>query len=123
MTAMPLPDVTITEMADVLRILAHESRLRLIDALFVGGERSVGELEGLTGIGQPALSQQLGILRKADLVNTRRAAKQVYYSIRPEAFARLADYLARLATGGQEVASAPRPVTAPGAAAMFARIL
>ena len=41
--------------------------------LLENGEKSVGELETMTGIGQPGLSQQLAILRKAELVQTRRA--------------------------------------------------
>ncbi len=34
-----------------------------------------------TGIGQPALSQQLGELRRAELVATRREARLIYYRI------------------------------------------
>ena len=124
MTAPPLSAADIAAMAEVLRILAHESRLRLIDSLLAGGEKSVGELEGLTGIGQPALSQQLGILRKAELVNTRRAAKQVYYSIKPDAFVRVARYLGRVAAKKPEAAASPQPAKAPGgSAAQFARML
>src|SRR3546814_6200758 len=47
----------------------------------VEGERSVGDLETVTGTGQPMLSQQLGILRKAALVKTRREAKHVFYRL------------------------------------------
>jgi DNA-binding transcriptional ArsR family regulator len=35
----------------------------------------------LVGVGQPSLSQQLGILRKDELVATRREGKQIYYRI------------------------------------------
>ena len=41
----------------------------------------MGELEQVTGITQPGLSQQLGVLRKAGLVDTRKDAKLVYYTI------------------------------------------
>ena len=37
-----------------------------------------------TGIGQPGLSQQLAELRRAELVTTRRQAKQVFYSLADE---------------------------------------
>ena len=50
----------------------------------VEGERSVTELEALTGIRQPTLSQQLGVLRNEELVATRRDGKWVYYRIASE---------------------------------------
>ncbi|WP_454886362.1 ArsR/SmtB family transcription factor [Sphingomonas oryzagri] len=68
------------ETAELLRVLGHGVRLSLLTSL-IAGERSVGEIETQTGVGQPALSQQLGVLRKAGLVLTRREAKLVFYRI------------------------------------------
>ena len=113
----------LARLAELLRALAHDLRLRLIDALRVRGELSVGELEAETGIAQPTLSQQLAILRKADLVHTRKAAKQVYYSIAPEAFAQVAGFLGGLAATGESPAASTTPSKNRGAAAMFARLL
>jgi DNA-binding transcriptional ArsR family regulator len=45
------------------------------------GEKSVGELETLLEIHQPTLSQQLTVLREANLVSTRREGKNIIYSI------------------------------------------
>ena len=45
------------------------------------GEKSVGELESLLDIRQPTLSQQLTVLREAELVTTRRDGKSIFYSI------------------------------------------
>lgn len=113
--------------AEVMRTLGHDTRLKLIATLLAQGEKSVGEIEAITGIGQPGLSQQLGILRKGELVETRRAAKQVYYSIASGAFAATAAFLATLAKPAPEqvaAGKARKPVSpARGAAAMFARIL
>lgn len=126
---MPLPtlpaltEAEATAMVEVLRTLGHETRLRLIDTLRVEGERSVGELEQLTGIGQPGLSQQLAILRKADLVHTRRAAKQVYYSLAPEALHGAALFLGEIAGDAQGGAQGGKPNPVGGSAAMFAKIL
>ena len=47
----------------------------------VDGERNVGELEELLGIVQPTLSQQLAVLRREGLVDTRREGKLVYYRV------------------------------------------
>jgi ArsR family transcriptional regulator len=49
---------------------------RLLD-----GELSVSGLESELGLKQPSLSQQLGVLREANLVATRREAKSVFYSL------------------------------------------
>ncbi|KMN37959.1 ArsR family transcriptional regulator [Chromobacterium sp. LK1] len=64
----------------LLKGLANEDRLLLLCQL-VDGEKSVSELERLTGIHQPTLSQQLGVLRNEGLVTTRRDGKWVYYSV------------------------------------------
>ena len=66
--------------SQLLKSLSHPDRLLLLCQL-TQGEYCVGELEGLVGVGQPSLSQQLGILRKDQLVATRREGKQIYYSI------------------------------------------
>jgi DNA-binding transcriptional ArsR family regulator len=60
--------------------LANEDRLLLLCQL-TQGERNVGELEALSGIRQPTLSQQLGVLRDEGMVNTRRMGKYIYYSL------------------------------------------
>ncbi|MBB5017017.1 ArsR family transcriptional regulator [Chitinivorax tropicus] len=71
------------EASQLLRALANEDRLLLLCQLSQG-ERSVGELETLTGIRQPSLSQQLGILRQEALVQTRREGKRIHYQIADE---------------------------------------
>lgn len=113
-------------LAEVMRILGHDTRLRLIATLLEQGEKSVSEIEVLTGIGQPGLSQQLAILRKADLVQARRAAKQVYYCIAPAAFAPAAAFLSALAPDAARPAATTQVTPPPpprGSAAVFAKLL
>ncbi|GAB6966265.1 hypothetical protein JCM25156A_03020 [Komagataeibacter kakiaceti JCM 25156] len=64
-----------------LRLLAQPQRLMVL-ACLLDGEKSVGQIEAETGIGQPTLSQQLAELRRAEIVTTRKEARQVIYSIR-----------------------------------------
>lgn len=64
----------------LLHVLANEDRLLLLCQLSQG-EKSVGELEELLDIRQPTLSQQLGVLRNEQLVNTRRDGKRIFYSV------------------------------------------
>lgn len=68
---------------EALKALAHPYRLQILCTL--GSNRlAVGEIEEATGITQPALSQQLRILREAELVEAQREAKQVFYCVHRE---------------------------------------
>lgn len=69
-----------SEVAGILRLLSNEDRLMLLCQLSMG-ECSVGELEQLTAIRQPTLSQQLGVLRQDGLVETRRVSRQIFYRL------------------------------------------
>lgn len=103
-----------------LKAAAHPLRFRILD-LLRGGERNVGEIEEVSGIAQPGLSQQLGVLRKAGLVETRKDAKLVFYSLDSRAMARLAECFAQL--GGLAAAgAAARPRQPSPGAANFARL-
>lgn len=64
----------------LLKTMANEDRLLLLCHL-IEAERNVGELERLTGIRQPTLSQQLGVLRDEGVVQTRREGKYIYYAL------------------------------------------
>lgn len=64
----------------MLKLLGNEDRLLLLCQLSLQ-ERTVGELERLTGVSQPTLSQQLGILRREGLVTTRREGKFIWYQL------------------------------------------
>ena len=69
-----------------IKIFAQPQRLMILSCL-LRGERNVGDIAELTGIVQPALSQQLGELRRAELVQTRKEAKQVWYMLTDDAVA------------------------------------
>ncbi len=60
----------------LLKVLANPDRLLLLCQLSQG-ELNVTDLEALSGIQQPTLSQQLAVLRSKSMVETRRAGKQV----------------------------------------------
>ena len=66
--------------AEKLKVYAQPQRLMVLSCL-LRGERTVGEIDTATGLGQPALSQQLAELRRNDLVKTRRASKQIWYDL------------------------------------------
>ncbi|MXP27051.1 metalloregulator ArsR/SmtB family transcription factor [Altererythrobacter indicus] len=115
--------MNLEDSADVLRVLGHTVRLNLLSAI-IDGERAVSEIEALTGITQPMLSQQLGVLRKSQLVETRREAKQIFYRINHDRMQAVRALMDRLAGTGRDssAAMAMDRFQSGGSAAMFARI-
>lgn len=83
---------------EALKALAHPLRFRIL-AVLAAGERNVGEIEHVTGITQPGLSQQLSVLRKAGLVDTRKEAKLVFYAVAAPQIGAVTSALAALAPG------------------------
>ena len=71
-----------TDAAQLLKALANEKRLMIL-CLLAEGERSVGELNALLDLSQSALSQHLALLREEGLVQTRREAQTIHYSLTP----------------------------------------
>ncbi|WP_166268233.1 ArsR/SmtB family transcription factor [Marinobacter caseinilyticus] len=63
-----------------LKSLSHQGRLLLLCQLSQG-ELGVSELEKLTDIQQPSLSQHLGVLRRDGLIAPRKVGKSVFYRI------------------------------------------
>lgn len=119
---------TVSENALVeqFKAIAHPLRLRILEAL-CNNERNVGEIEHATGIGQPALSQQLGVLRKAGLVETRKEAKLVFYSLAADKLGALSGLLSALTPDtscqqGQATKSAALAPASASGVANFARL-
>ena len=76
----PLSAETAQALADTFRVLGDPTRIRLIAAMAVA-ERCVGDLASLVGMSESAVSHQLRMLRAARLVRTRRAGRQVFYTL------------------------------------------
>ena len=79
-----LPDIESeqSKLKTVLRAMSNAKRMRILNELSDGRERSVSELEGvIASLSQSALSQHLARLRRANIVRTRRESQTIYYSI------------------------------------------
>lgn len=94
------------EAAALLKALSNEKRLLILCTL-AAGELSVSELNARIPMSQSALSQQLAVLRREGLVQTRREAQTIYYTVVPSNAAQVIEVLRRLYCGGKE-ASYPR---------------
>ena len=81
----PKPDEAMAEhaadAARLLKSLSHEKRL-LILCMLVEGEMTVGEINARVAGSQSVVSQHLAVLRRDDLVQTRRDAQTIFYSLR-----------------------------------------
>jgi DNA-binding transcriptional ArsR family regulator len=91
-SAAPMPRLTVTpqglkqlernahKASDLLGAMANTSRLMILCRL-AEGEKSVSELQPMIGLSQSALSQHLAVLRRRQLVRTRRDGQSIYYSL------------------------------------------
>ncbi len=71
---------TARSVAETMQALATPSRVRILSRLGAG-PCSVGELARAIGMGQPAVSQQLRVLRHLGLVVGERDGRQVIYAL------------------------------------------
>ncbi len=83
--------------AEFFRTLAHPARIRVLEVLR-DGEHSVSELVPAIGIEASHLSQQLAILRRANLVQTRKEGTSVLYSVGNPMIFELLDVARRILT-------------------------
>ena len=65
---------------EFFKTLGHPARVRILELLAVQ-DQSVGELASEIGIESSNLSQQLGVLRRAGVVDARKDGNNVIYSI------------------------------------------
>lgn len=79
--ALPIADRTMTGLTQVFKLLADESRLRILLTLAREGETHVSALCAMLNQSQPAVSHHLTLLRMAGLVGFRRDGKFNFYRL------------------------------------------
>ena len=79
--ALPLTDRTIASLTQHFKLLADDSRLRILLTLAREGETHVSALCQMLGQSQPAVSHHLTLLRMAGLVGFRRDGKFNFYRL------------------------------------------
>ena len=72
------PTETTNSVLEVFQALSHPVRLEIC-RLLMARQYSVGELCEILDLKQYAVSQQLAVLRKAEIVETRRDARHIIY--------------------------------------------
>lgn len=66
--------------AQLLKALANEARLKIVDCL-AKGESSVGELTKVIGLDRSTVSKHLALLKAHGIVRDRRDGNVVYYQL------------------------------------------
>jgi DNA-binding transcriptional ArsR family regulator len=75
--------------AQLLKLLANETRLLILCRLVAEREMSAGAIVAAAGLGQSAVSQHLAKLRDDGLVATRRDGQTIHYRIADKNVARI----------------------------------
>jgi len=81
MSSVMLPVELLERMASVLRVLAHPSRLKIIEMLELEKHAPVSRIQTNLGLPQAVTSQHLGHMKRVGLLSATRQGKEVWYSI------------------------------------------
>jgi DNA-binding transcriptional ArsR family regulator len=79
---------TYQRLAETFGALADPTRAHIVH-LLLGQERCTAELAPAVGVSDPAVSQHLRLLRRLDLVASRRQGRYVYYRLDDDHVAQL----------------------------------
>ena len=77
---MSMANPDLRPLARLFKALGDETRLRIV-ALLSHGELCVCHVEAALAVPQPTASRQLGILRNAGVVDSRRQGTWIYYRL------------------------------------------
>jgi ArsR family transcriptional regulator len=89
----PLDPGLAQDLVRLFKLLADETRLKILNYLMQAHELNVRTLCGLLAQSQPAVSHHLALLKEAGLIECRRDGKHNFYRIVPQ---RCAEHLDRV---------------------------
>ena len=89
-----------SKQAELFKVLAVDSRIRIIELLKQRGPLGANELSDMLGITPSAVSQHLRILKHAGLVRNERKGYWIPYEIEPEALEKCGEFLSSVCTYG-----------------------
>lgn len=84
--------------AEFFKTLGHPARIRILE-LLSQREHSVAEMLAEVGIEPAHMSQQLALLRRSNLVTSRKEGATVYYTITSQEIAELMTVARSILTG------------------------
>ncbi len=92
---MPTPIYQVK--AEFFKTLGHPARIRILEVLREG-EQAVSELIPAIEIEKSHLSQQLGVMRRANLIQARKEGSSVFYSVTNPAIFELLEVAKKILT-------------------------
>lgn len=75
-----IDQAALAKAAEAIKVVGHPDRILILE-LLEGGEKCVGEIQGVLGLPQAIVSQHLAKMRGWDIVEARRDGIHVYYHI------------------------------------------
>jgi DNA-binding transcriptional ArsR family regulator len=79
----------LTRLAETFQVLAHPTRLRIVEALTSAPELCVCDLSAVVGASESAVSHQLRQLRQLRMVRFRKEGRMAYYRLEDDHVAEL----------------------------------
>ncbi|MBD3366682.1 MAG: metalloregulator ArsR/SmtB family transcription factor [Candidatus Eisenbacteria bacterium] len=73
-------EATYRERAEIIKAMAHATRLYIVDVLSEG-ERCVNDLTELVGADMSTVSRHLSVLRSAGIVSAEKRGSHIYYHL------------------------------------------
>ncbi|MBP7603054.1 MAG: winged helix-turn-helix transcriptional regulator [Spirochaetes bacterium] len=92
---MLFSDDQVNQTSEILKSIAHPIRLKIL-CFLMDGEKTVGEIEKEFGSSISNISQHLTVLRKIHMVNRRKEANFMFYSIKDPRISELLGTLKQL---------------------------
>jgi len=103
-----IDDDVMQQAAEVLRVLAHRDRLRIVEAL-LRGRLSVGDLAARLDLPPAATSQHLSHMRAHGILEVQRDGRAAYYRVINPNAARLIECIRQHGDGRGRPAGRTRP--------------
>jgi ArsR family transcriptional regulator len=88
------------EISEMFKVLAVETRVKILEFLKTQGPLGAKEIARLSGISPAAASQHLKILKQAGLVRSERQGYWIPYAINPETMEKYRRLLSEVCTCG-----------------------
>lgn len=70
--------------ATFLKAIAHPMRIAILELLSDGDNKSVTQIYQRLGLEQAVASHHLGLLKNKGVLNSKRAGKNIYYSLKTD---------------------------------------
>lgn len=81
MSHQPIPFEKLAYASEMLKVLGHPLRLRIVEILDAQGELSVNGLVAQTGEPQPTVSQHLTTMKLRGVLKARRQGGRIFYAL------------------------------------------